>query len=379
MKVLFVCNNVFVTGNGVSTSIRQTIKALKDAGLDVRLMCGENPNYEGPEPDYILKRFHFPIFQPIIDRNCFSFAVSDKKLIRQAVEWADIIHLAEAMPLEMDVLKVAEEMGKPSVATFHMFTQNIYYNIFKFIGEWKAGNHILMRIWRDKVFDRCSHIQCPTEVVKAYLERWHFKAELHTFSNGTVLDGPAKASNPGTSPYKILCIGRFAREKSQETLIKAMRYSRHSTEIQLHFAGKGAGLRKFERMCSELLEKGILKHPAIFGFYGSKKLMEISRDAYLYIHCANIEVEGLSCLEAMGQGAVPVIAEAPLAATSSFALCEQSRYKFGDSRALASRIDWWIEHPEERQRMSLEYAESARTHSLQNSAAKLIEMYNQAL
>ena len=50
------------------------------------------------------------------------------------------------------------------------------------------------------------------------------------------------------------------------------------------------------------------------------------------------------------------------AATSQFALDERSLFPGGDSDALAERIDWWIEHPEERREMELRYAEHATQH-----------------
>ena len=43
MKILFVINNYYITGNGLSASARRTVIALKDAGQDVRILsgCGE--------------------------------------------------------------------------------------------------------------------------------------------------------------------------------------------------------------------------------------------------------------------------------------------------------------------------------------------------
>ena len=78
--------------------------------------------------------------------------------------------------------------------------------------------------------------------------------------------------------------------------------------------------------------------------------------ADLYVHTSDAESEGMSCTEAFAGGLVPVIAVAPRSATSQFALDERSLFPGGDSGALAERIDWWIEHPRERQEMELKYA-----------------------
>lgn len=44
MKVLFVCNNAFNEGNGLSVSIHNTIRKLREHGVDARLMAIGNPN-----------------------------------------------------------------------------------------------------------------------------------------------------------------------------------------------------------------------------------------------------------------------------------------------------------------------------------------------
>jgi glycosyltransferase involved in cell wall biosynthesis len=46
---------------------------------------------------------------------------------------------------------------------------------------------------------------------------------------------------------------------------------------------------------------------------------------------------------------------------------------------LAEKIDWWIEHPAERNRMAAEYAESAQKYNAEDSTDKIIQMYKDAL
>ena len=52
MKILFVVNNFFCEGNGLDESARRTVKALREAGQEVRVLSGKNledPN--GPHAD----------------------------------------------------------------------------------------------------------------------------------------------------------------------------------------------------------------------------------------------------------------------------------------------------------------------------------------
>ena len=378
MKVLIVCNNAYMTGNGVCTAVLSLIDRLKCRGIDVRLMACENPDPKGPQPEYRLKHFKFPFFEPIIYSNGFRYATYDRKVAKEALQWADVVHFCEGFPLEGKTARLAQKMGVPCVGTYHLLSENVMANL----GMRKARilNYFLTLWWRKAVYDRCRYVHCPTETVKNYLIENGFKSRMKVISNGIKTPEMAGISNePQKTPINIICIGRLSNEKSQDTLLNAMRHSRHADRIQLHFAGKGPKQKKYQKIADRLMNDGILKHRPTFGFYRKYELKELMHRAYLYIHCAWVEVEGLSCAEAIAEGVVPIIAEGRLTATSQFALDQRSLFPESDSKALAQKIDWWIEHPEERARMSVEYANSAVRYAANDSTSAIIKMYEEAL
>ena len=379
MKVLYVCNNAFMRGNGVSSSARTAVKYLREAGIEAELLSSGSKDPSDEKPKFELKRLYFPIFQPVIDANGYCYAARDQKIIRQAVEWADIVHIEEAFPLEKSAIKWAEKLGKPVVGTFHLYTQSILAEIP--LSSFGLSNRIMMTDWRNNFYNHCSHIQCPSLGVKRVLEKWNFTAKLHHIPNGIrIPQERVIASTPQMSPYLILNIGRFAKNKRQDTLLEAMKYSRHSSGIQLYFAGNGQMLGKCRKLAGRLVADGVLRYEPVFAFHNDpKELKALAEKAYLYVHCSDLEVEGLGCIEAVREGAVPVISTGELVATSDFALDERSLYPAKDPKALAERIDWWIEHPEERIEMGQKYADSARKYSIHNSVNALIEMYREAL
>ena len=69
--------------------------------------------------------------------------------------------------------------------------------------------------------------------------------------------------------------------------------------------------------------------------------------ADLYVHPSEIEIEAISCLEAIKCGKVPVIANSPSCATKAFALDDRSLFRVNDARNLSDKIDYWFDHPEE--------------------------------
>lgn len=378
MKVLIVSNNAYMKGNGVCTAIVALRSRLINQGIDVRILACENPDKQGPQPEYPQGHFVFPIFEPIIRKSGFRYSKIDKRSIREAITWADVVHLMEGFPIEAAAAKIAKELGKPCVGTFHTFTQNITANL----GFTRSTfiNKLVDKWWSSSVYNHCKCVQCPTQTVKEYLEANGYTSELKVITNGIDIEATPRVEGvPSTNPYRILCVGRLANEKDQITLIKAMRHSKYAKNIELIFAGNGPKADAIKRAAHKLFKDGIVKYKPTFGFYTHEHLREIAASSWLYIHCAKIEVEGLSCLEMIHQGLVPIIAKGGLSATSQFALDEHSVFPVSDYKALAERIDWWIEHPDYHQKMSQVYAESTQRYSAEESTRNIIEMYESAL
>ncbi len=125
MKILFVINNFYVTGNGLAASARRTVEYLKQTGHEVRILSGPNLKAPQPQPDYQLETFVFPIINPIIKAQGYCFSASNPALMKEAAEWADVIHLEEPFVIEDRMIHIAREMGKPVTATYHLHPENI--------------------------------------------------------------------------------------------------------------------------------------------------------------------------------------------------------------------------------------------------------------
>lgn len=382
MKILFVINNFFIPGNGISASARRTLKALRDAGEDVRLLSGCKPT-DQPQPDYPLKEFHFPLFQPIIESEGFSYADGDPKIIEEAIRWADVVHLHENFVLQWKAIRIAQRLGKPLTATFHLYPENILNSLG--MGNWKWANRTLLKLWRKHIYNACRIVQCPTEIVQDRLRRYHFNSELVVISNGIIPDASIRPATPPENyldpqrPLEVVYIGRYAKEKDQPTLLEAMRYSRFARRIRLHLAGNGPEYKHLKRMSDKLVKEGILQYEPVFSFETRDGLRRLAAGADLCVHCAKLEVEGLSIMEAMQQEAVPVIAEGPYIGTSQFALDKHSRFPAQNPEALANRIDYWLSRPQERWEMGKKYAAHMQKYDIQLSVDALREMFRRAV
>lgn len=377
MKILFVVNNYYIRGNGLGASARRTAGLLKAAGHDVRVLSGKNPYPGEPDPEFCLDNVKLLFFNNIVIAQGYSFARINRKVMREAVKWADVVHIEEPFFIQRVTLNMAKRFNVPCTATYHLHPENLFASIDMENFRWL--NESTLRFWKKRVFDRCSDVQCPTRNVKERLKKAGFKAELHEISNGIEPEEGFHIYHTEGEPFNICCIGRLSREKDQFTLLEAMKYSKYASKIQLYFAGRGPMKKEYESIAEKLYSDGVLAYKPVFNFEDRDGLRELARKSDLYIHCASIEVEGLSCLEALQQGVVPIIAEGLLTATSQFALDDRSRYPVRNPKALAEKIDYWLEHEDERRAMSPEYIRSIGKYDIDKSISALIKMFEKAI
>ena len=378
MKILYVMNNAYTKGNGLAGSCRRTVQYLRSAGEEVCILSAQGA--DGEQPDYALPDDVIPIFSGIIRKQGYAFAKRDDEVIRQAVRWADVVHLEEPFDLQIRTCTIAQEENKPLTATYHLHPENFYASVH--LRKSRYLTSATMLVWMHTVFNRCRIVQCPTENVRQRLAKWHCKAELRVISNGMLPEEPENVPSPIQKPdrtFLVVTTGRYSVEKDQMTLLKAMRFSKYADRIQLVLAGKGPTEQKLRKEADMLLQKGMIQHAPVFGFYSLPELQAIYRQADLYIHCAIIEVEGMSCMEAVQTGLVPIIAEGKLTATPQFARSRESLFRERDAKELAERIDYWLSDHDRRKREAARYSGMGSEYDIRRSVEQLQRMYNDAI
>ena len=401
LKLLFVINNLYTRGNGLSASARRTITLLRERGHDVRVLSSGSAEQaqacDFTAPEFALPARRFPLADAIISAQGYAFAKPKRKVIKQAVDWADVVHLEEPFGLQARTAHAAKRAGKPALATYHIHPENITATIH-LDGLWPL-NALLLASWRRRIYALARVVQCPSDSVHQRLQRWGMGDKLVTISNGVGLapskpaagtkteycapggrqvetkQTPGEAQPEGEQVYRLLVVGRFSREKDQATILKAMRHSRYASQIQLVFAGRGPTEKSLRRAASHLVRDGMLKHAPSFNFFDAAGLDTQAEQADLYIHAAFIEVEGLSCLEVLRHGVVPVIAHSPLTATSQFALDAHSRFKARDPKALARAIDYWLSDNDRRQTEAQKYLNIGAHYDINDCVSRLELVY----
>ena len=224
-------------------------------------------------------------------------------------------------------------------------------------------------IWR-ALYRHVDAIHYPTEFIKGVFES-HIKRETrgYVISNGVhsyVERRDSKRPPDLEGRTVILSTGRYAREKSQDTLIKAMKYSRRKDEIQLILAGQGVKERSYRRLAKRVGIKPIFK------LFSRTELIDVLNYSDIYVHPAEVELEGIACLEAIAVGKMTIVSDSRHAATGGFAIDESCRFKVRRPKELARVIDYWIEHPDARRVYEERYLNSAQIYE-QDSCMRAME------
>lgn len=393
MRILFVIDTYDTNNNGTSISAQRFAAELRRRGHEVRILCAD-PQEIGEDGSplpveatqkYIVSEYKVPLFNPLIKKHGFTFGdilSKSRSIIHEAVEWADIVHSFMPFALEMMASKYAAKIGKPNTGAFHIQPENLWSSVG--LGKVQWVQNLSYRNFRDWHYFKFRHVHVPSAFMKRMLEERGYKAKIHVISNGiqdAFMEAGKKKTDYGRPPklseYQdkivIMMIGRLSQEKRQDVIINAVQYSKYADKIQLIFAGKGPKYDHYVELGKQL------PIPPKFIYVGQKELIDTLLQCDLYVHASDMESEAISCIEAFATGLVPVIANSEVSATPQFALDGRSLFLPGSPKDLARAIDYWLDHPNERNYMGELYRVAAKTYSLANSVRMFEEMLSEEI
>lgn len=370
MKVLLVVNEFYAKTNGLSISTQRFYDEFIKLGIDVRVLSGKVYG----KADYALAKKELHPFEGLIEKQGYVFAKVNKQVIREGVAWADIVHLEEPFFIETETAKIAKRMGKIITGTYHLFPENIVSSIH--LGHCRILNYWINLWFRSMSYKYCSFIQCPTQTVMDRLKTNNYKAKMEVITNGIpperIIERTEKPDEL-KDKFVILSVGRYSVEKNQKTLLKALALSKHNKDIEVYLAGQGPLKKKYEK-----LGRKLPNYPH-FQFMKREELMVLTSYSDVIVHCADVEVEGMSLMEGFAGGAVPIIADARLSATSQYAITENNKFKARNPKSLAERIDYWFEHQDELKEASARYQAWAKELTVEKSAIRMKEIWTNLL
>lgn len=355
MTILIVCDVLGEENNGTTIAAMNLIRYLRAAGHDVRLLCADRDK-RGEAGVYVVPNLSFGrLLDAYVAKVGVTLAKADEDIILEALSGVEHIHIMLPFALGIKTAQLAKERGLPMTAGFHMQAENLTsYIKLNGIG---IANHAVYRFIYKHLYQYVDAIHYPSSFIRDVFER-HIKRKTNGYviSNGVndyVMPKDSERPSEFADRIVILTTGRYAREKSQDTLIRAVKLSRHKDRIQLILGGQGVKERSYRKLAA-----GLPIEP-IFKFYSRDEIIDVLNYSDIYVHPAEVELEGIACLEAVACGKLTIVSNSPRAATRGFAVDEKCIFENRNPRSLAKVIDYWIEHPDERREYEMRYLESA--------------------
>lgn len=379
MKILFVLECANQPTNGTTASCVRFAKELEKKGHEIRIIGCDNIIGERYPRYYGLPKYHFPFADKAIVKDGFLLCKLIYKTIYEAMDGVDLVHTFLPFKLSNVCRLIAQEKGIAVTTAMHIVPQNCTAAIH--LGWSKIINGIILLSFRRYLYNQVRLVHCPSIMAANLMKKFKFKYnEPRVISNGVnayfhKLDNVQKPAQ--IADKFIVCMsGRLADEKRQDLIIKAVAKSKYNDKIQVVLCGQGPNKDFYLR----LAKRRKLANPLIIKFCSQEELRETLNYIDLYIHASDYEIEGISCIEAMACGTVPLISNHQYCATKDFAVDkEHSLFKHGSVKDLTKKIEWFYEHPEEINRLRDVYLQNATHYKLEDQVDALEKMFMDAI
>jgi glycosyltransferase involved in cell wall biosynthesis len=366
LKIAMVIDTYDDSKNGAVISTKRFVSLLKRQH-DVTIITTGHP----APGKFLLPEFYPFGFRRVMKRMHVPLAFPRPLKVRRILREHDIIHVQFPFLLGVNAVNIGRKRGIPVVTTFHIQAEHLAMNAGI---QSEQFIRYIYKFWLKNIYNKSDMVICPSKFAEDELQAYGLKAPSMVISNGIspIFKPVAVEREPFLKDkFVIISVGRFAPEKNHDLIIEAVSLSRYSDRIQLILIGEGPAREK-------LVELGKKLHnPPVFLTLSQEELVHYYNVADLYVHAANVEIEGMTVLEAMACGLPLLLAESKKSATKQFALDSRSLYPSGSSQDLAARIDYWIGHPEELAAAKELYHECSKKFRIEQSFNKLIGIYQE--
>ncbi len=373
--------------NGTVVSTRRFVAAMAARGVRVRLLSLDGGLV--PCERVAFEPLRIPGVNRIIDAMRSPLARPVRGRVREALRGCDVLHVQYPFFLGWVAVTEARRMGIPVVCSFHVQPENILGNL-GLRGRWLT--RLLYRLFDRGFFGRAERVIAPSEFAAGLLREHGVATPISVVSNGvpdTFLDAarpdaarpdaarPDATRPPRTDPhdsgFRLLSVGRLAREKQQSVLLEAVARSAHRESIRVSLVGAGPRQEPLTRLARRL---GVR---AEIGPASDQDLLKGYLGADLFVHCGGVELEGMSVLEAMATGNAVIVAAAPDSASGSLVEHHRASFPPGDAGELAARIDFWLGNPAERRAEGEANRRRAAAYRHARCVSDLMAVYAQVL
>ena len=367
-NICFVIDQYGRTTNGCISFVKEWSKELTKRGYNISIICGDGIAEYG-EKIFKTGTKESGIINKVAKTQGFAFAKVNKNIIEKALENIDVVHFITPFELSNYVKDYCDKKNIKTTVTYATLPHNVSH-----ASGLSCKNIVTSKtnsIWKT-FYNKFKHCNTISKVVDDYLRKNNYTSRLHMFYIGVNDNFQKKYNVQKPNKYKdkiiIISIGRLSNEKRQDLIIKAIGNSKYKNKIKLILAGTGPNINKYKNLVKKF------NVDCEFKFYTREELINVLNYCDLYIHGADIEAMGMSAIEAICCGVVPVINNAKLSGTKEFAISEKNLFKYNDYNDLTQKIEYFIENPIELKQCREEYIKESSKYRISTSVDNLLKM-----
>jgi glycosyltransferase involved in cell wall biosynthesis len=374
LKIAIVLDPWDYPFNGTVVSTRRFVAALTAQGHEFVIFATEaRETAAGANPRVAsFKRLSLPGLNHVMTLNKSPLGLPDRERMRELMADCDLLHVQYPFFIGGAAITIARDMGIPILSSFHVQPENILRNL-------GLRSELLARfvswVWMRFHYRHSDMVIAPSPFASGLLRECGYQGPVQVISNGVPEDMlylPQRIAEAGeVERYRILSVGRLSGEKRQDLIMDALAHSEYADQVQLTLVGTGPREAKLRRQAERM------PYPVEFLQPSDDELVALYRNADLFVHAGESELEGMSVLEAMAHSLPIIVADSAVSAARDLASDPHSLFAFPDARDLRRRIDYFLANPGERLASAQQNYQHARRMTHQRSAEQLLAIYEQ--
>ncbi|MFQ6673461.1 MAG: glycosyltransferase [Fidelibacterota bacterium] len=377
MKVVHVANVYLPVISGVASSVANVVRGQKRCGHDA-LVITTQVRWKGCREVDVFRVPAFPDFEGVGLPISRPFDHRVGAAIREFQP--DIVHLHQPFALCRLALNAAHRMKIPTVFSYH--TKYEYYRHNMPVPD-SVGYDLCRRVTVDFA-NHVGQVISPSSDMKERLQRWGVKRKIDVIPTGLGKEffQPVPSNSfriryhLGPDTKVMLYVGRLAREKNLSFLLNVFeRLAGQNHDLALVMVGSGPFRPVLEKRIQDLA----LQERAVFtGPLQGEDLREAYQSSDIFVFSSLSETQGLSLLEAMASGLPAVVLDAD--GMRDFVIENRTGFLVtGGVSPFAQECQKLLRDGHLAKRMGKKGHEVARLYSVEQQAARTVEVYEKLL
>lgn len=298
MRVLHLCTDFWPSTGGIETFIGDLARFSRPAGIEPAVLC-LNRVYRSNERlpareeiagipirrvPFINLKYYKPAWLPLAE-----------------LKRADVLHV-HGIGANLDFAALTRPLHRKPIV---LSTHGGIFHAANLSGLKKTYFRTLHR-WAQKAVAQCVACSKQDEALFAPVAR-----QVTLIENGVDLTALRPIADDRRQPNRFLYVGRLSRSKRIDRLLRTFgELKKLGADFELHIAGPD-----WENLAEELAnlshKLGIADHVAWLGRISDERLLGEFAQAAFFVSASEYEGFGISAVEAMAAGCVPILSDIP--------------------------------------------------------------------